>query len=152
MSVTGKNACELSAAGLGLMVGAIGSGVTGGTMTFPAMVLGGAAGYIFGKAVCKIPALQKAFDRAIGLDDWTAVETAFADPSIRKQGVELVVAEVGVSHARAEQIWDAVSLATLAHPKQVAQSASFKAAAHHPSTGGTRHGIELLRLTSPAGA
>jgi hypothetical protein len=152
MPISGKTACEVSAAGLGMMVMAVGSGVTGGTLTGPAMLAGGAFGYLIGKAVCKIPALQKAFDRAVGFDDWNALEAALSDPSTRIQAVALIEEEVGVSSSRADQIWDALISAVKADPRAVVQNPSFRAAAYHPATGSARHGLAVLNLTSPATA
>ena len=54
---SGRTACELAATGIGMAFGAVSSGVTGGTLTGPAMVISGAVGYLLGRVLCKIPAL-----------------------------------------------------------------------------------------------
>ena len=152
MTVSGKTACEISAAGLGMMFGAVSSGMSGGTATAPLMLLGGAGGYLIGKAVCRISALQKAFDRAFGSGDWSTLDVVLADPVTRAQAVALIEGEVGVSAARATQIWDTLVTAVRANPRAIMQSASFKTANYHPATGSAKHGIAVLNLTSPSGA
>ena len=146
--ISGRVACELSAAGLGMTIGAIGGGVSGGTLTAPAMLAGGAFGYLIGRAVCKIPALQKAFDRAVGFDDWSALDAALSETSTRNQAVVLIEDEIGVSSSRAEKIWDAVILWVSANRNSVVQNPSFRAAAYHPATGVAKHGLAVLNLLS----
>ncbi|MEF3074222.1 hypothetical protein V2P20_04220 [Methylobacter sp. Wu1] len=148
MLTSGKTACEISSAAIGMTVMAIGSGVSGGTLTLPAMLAGGAVGYLIGKAVCRIPTLQKAFDRAIGTDDWRALEMAFSDASTRKQAVALIADEVGVDASRAEAIWDVIVAAVKSEPKAIIQSSFFKAATYHPATGSAKHGLAVLNITS----
>ncbi|CAH0296067.1 hypothetical protein SRABI118_04229 [Massilia sp. Bi118] len=146
MPITGRAVCEGSMAAVGVAFGAIAGA---GPMSLPAMLGGGAVGYIIGKAVCRLPALQRAFERYLNLDDLNALERVLADPPTRVQAVALVEEEVGVDRARAEQIWDAAVAAFRRDPGAVQGSAAFAAAARHPATGAARHGIAVLNLTTP---
>lgn len=143
--VSGKLACEISAAGLGMMVGALASGASGGTLTAPAMIAGGAFGYLLGKAVCKIPALEKAFERALGSDDWKAFDAVMHDSSVRAQAIALMADEVGVPASKGEQIWDALLYVVRKDRKSIVATREYKAARHHPVTGRAQHGVADLQ-------
>ncbi len=76
--VTGKQACELAFAGVGMAFGAIASGVsgtgpaTGGMTTLAAMLGGAAVGYICGRLVCRFAPFRKVFDKQLDLDGFEA--------------------------------------------------------------------------------
>jgi len=146
MPITGRAVCEGSMAAVGVAFGALAGA---GPMSLPAMLGGGVYAYLIGKAVCRLPALQRAFDRALNLNDLNALETVLADPPTREQAVALVETEIGVDRGRAEQIWDAAAAMWKRDPAAVLGSGAFTAAAYHPATGAARHGMAVLNLTTP---
>ena len=143
--VSGRTACEISAAGIGMAVGAIGSGASGGTLTLPAMVLGAGVGYLFGRVVCRIPAVERAFDRALSNDDWRALEQAFADPKVRQEAVAVISDEIGVTPAQAETTWDAVVMAVMKQRDTLVDKKRVQGARHHPPAGATLDGVARVR-------
>jgi hypothetical protein len=120
-------------------------------MTLPAMLASGAFGYLIGKAVCRIPALERAFDRFVTDEDWNKLVGAIADPAIKPEAVALVQSEVGVSPEQAAQIWDAVVATVKVNPRAIIEGEAFKAAAHHPDFGSAKHGLAILRVGAAGG-
>ena len=150
MPITGRTACLISTAGIGMAFGAVSSGISGGTMTAPMMLAGGAFGYLLGTAVCRIPALERAFDRALETDKWDAVFSAVSDPAIKKQAVAAIHDDVGVEVARAEQLWDALVDMLKTNPRVIVNDPAFKQAAYHPPVGTSKHGLAILQSSPEA--
>lgn len=145
MGVSGKTACELASAGLGATFMAVASGVTGGTLTAPAIVVGGAVGYVIGRAICRIPALQMAFDNLFDSGDWSALDLAIKDPDIRAQAIAVTVSEVGLSEERAKEVWEVIESAIDNRNRSAFEDQSVKQAMYHPANGAAAHGLSVLR-------
>ncbi|WP_152539359.1 hypothetical protein [Methylomicrobium lacus] len=139
--ITGQTACQISATGLGAVVGAIS---TGGNAL--AILVTGGAGYLLGRVVCRIPAIERAFDRAVGAGDWRQFEQVLADPKVREQAVAAISDETSVSQQQGEQIWDAIVLRLVSDRNALVGSGEFHAARHHPPTGSIKHGISAITL------
>ncbi len=102
--VESRTACLISSTALGAVVGAIG---TGGNPI--GIIVGGAGGYLLGKVVCRIPALERVFDNAFGNGDWALVEQTMLDPVIKAEAIALISTEAKVSEGRASEIWSALA-------------------------------------------
>jgi hypothetical protein len=142
---SGRTACELAATGIGMALGAVGSGVSGGTLTGPAMIVGGTAGYLFGRVICKIPALERAFDKALSTKDWGILDQALADPQIQEQAVAALSAELGVDPANAETAWQALVQEVKKHPELLTRGESFKSARFMTPAGRNVDGLSRVR-------
>ena len=139
-------ACQIASTAIGMTILAVGSGVTGGTLTLPAMLLGGAAGYLLGRVVCRIPSVEKTFERALGSGNWAGFEEELSKSDVRAEVVGVIAQEVGISENRASEAFDGLVHAWRSNFPAIGLSEPFRAAAHHPPYGTTGHGLALLRI------
>jgi hypothetical protein len=100
----------------------------------------------------RIPAIERAFDKALGNGNWAPVEQAMLEPANRAEAVAIISTEVNVSKARANEIGSAIVSSIKKDPGKLTKEKSFSAANHHPAHGQSRHGLAILDLTTPKSA
>ena len=144
MGITGQKACEIASAGIGVGYGAVASGVSGGSLTAPAMLAGGVFGYIIGRAICKITALERGFDRLLNAGDWSSLELAANDPDVHTDFIKLAKKDIGLQEKIAEDIWLLFKGAVSNKNKAVFENPEVRSAEYHPPTGGAKHGLAML--------
>ena len=138
--VSGKQACEIVSTGLGFVTGAI------GTSGNPLGILAGsAAGYFFGRIICRIPALQRAFDNVLNGGDIQQLHSAISSKEIGAQAVALIESEGGLSKPRSEAVWSTIVSAVKKDGIAFMKDTNVAAARHHPPTGAAGHGISNLK-------
>lgn len=138
--LSGKAACELVATGIGGVTGAIGT--SGNPLGILAV---GAAGYYFGTIICRIPALQRAFDNVLNGGDISQLHSAINSKDVGAQAVALLESEGGLSKPRSEAVWSAIVSAVRKDGIAFMREKNVASAKHHPPTGAAAHGISNLK-------
>ena len=147
--LTGQQACTAAFTGVGFAFGATAGGVTGGTMSVPAMIAGAGVGFICGKLVCRFPVFYKLFDKTLGLD---AFEKELAQSETRGPVVAFIASELSIGSASAETMLDGIVKVVRSDLMGIKKSEAFGRAQKHPASGRAAHGLMVLIRTADAAA